>query len=86
MNDFTFWRSVSSQVAACMSSIDVHTGVFTNVLMVCTFMFMLAIFWSKMNKDPININNDDTQYEAIIAHHSKYMKGSDTHIDSLSFL
>ena len=69
-----------------MSSIDVHTGVFSNMLMVCTFMFMPAISWSKMNKDPININNDDVQYEAIIAHQSKYVKGSDTHKDSLSFL
>ena len=40
MQDFTFWRSVSSQVAVCKSSVDWHTGIFTNVLMACTFVFM----------------------------------------------
>ena len=39
-----------------------------------------------MNRDPININNDNAQYEAHKMHQNKYSKGSDTHKDSFSFL
>ena len=34
-----------------------------------------------MNMEPININNDDTQYEALKACQDKYVKHSDTHKD-----
>ena len=38
-----------------------------------------------MNRKPININNDDAQYEALKAHQDEYIKDNDTHKDSLSF-
>ena len=38
-----------------------------------------------MNRELININNDDAQYEALKACQDKYVKDSDTHKDSLSF-
>ena len=38
-----------------------------------------------MNREPRNINNDDTQYEAPEACQRKYSKDNDTHKDSLSF-
>ena len=46
MYNFSLCRSVSSRVAACMSSIDAHTGIFTDVIMACTFIFMPVISWS----------------------------------------
>ena len=39
----------------------------------------------QMNREPININNDDAKYEALKAHQDKYVKNSDTHKDLLSF-
>ena len=38
-----------------------------------------------MNGEPISINNDDAQYEAIKTHQHKYVKDSDTHKELLSF-
>ena len=35
--------------------------------------------------EPININADDEDYEALKAHQDKYLKGSDIQNDSLSF-
>ena len=46
MHDFSFWGSASSQVTACMYSYEVHTGIFSNVLMTCMFMFMSVDSWS----------------------------------------
>ena len=43
---FSFWRSVSFQIAAYMYFIDVHTGMFTDVMIACTFMFLSVISWS----------------------------------------
>ena len=39
----------------------------------------------QMNREPININNDDIHYEVLKAHHNKYVKNNDTHKDPLSF-
>ena len=39
----------------------------------------------QINREPININSKDAQYEALKAHQSKYIKENDTHKDSLSF-
>ena len=39
----------------------------------------------EMNREPIKINNDDAQYEALKAHQHKDVKNNDTHKDSLSF-
>ena len=39
----------------------------------------------KMNREPLNIDNNDAQYEALKAHYDKYIKGTDTNKDSLSF-
>ena len=41
---------------------------------------------SEMNRETININNDDTQYEAFKAHQDINVKDNDTHEESLSFL
>ena len=38
-----------------------------------------------MNREPIDITNDDAQYEDLKAHQSKCMKDRDTHKDPLSF-
>ena len=38
-----------------------------------------------MNREPININNDDGHYKALKICHNKYIKDSDTHKASLSF-
>ena len=43
---FTFCRWVSSHVANCMSSMDVHTEIFNDVLMALTFIIIPAISWS----------------------------------------
>ena len=40
---------------------------------------------TQMNKDPMIINNDEHQYEALKAHQDKYIKENDTSKDSLSF-
>ena len=40
----------------------------------------------QINREPININNDDVQYRAFKAHQSKYITDSDTHKESPSFL
>ena len=37
---------MSCQVAAYISSIDVHTSIFTTVLMACTFIFIPVFSWS----------------------------------------
>ena len=42
--DFSFCRSASSQVTICMSSLDVHIGIFTDVMTVC--ILMPEISWS----------------------------------------
>ena len=39
----------------------------------------------QMNRVPININNDDAQYEALKVQQSKYIKDNDTHKDLFSF-
>ena len=39
----------------------------------------------QMNKDPIDISNNDAQYEALKAYQNKYVKNNDNHKDSLSF-
>ena len=39
----------------------------------------------QINREPININTEGEHYEALKAHQDKYLKGSDTHKDSLSF-
>ena len=46
MYNFSLLRSASCWVATCMSSMDVHVRIFTDVLMACTFMFMGVISWS----------------------------------------
>ena len=38
-----------------------------------------------INKEPININNDNVQYEALKVHQGKYVKNTDTCKDLLSF-
>ena len=38
-----------------------------------------------MNREPTNINADDKHHDAIKAYQDKYLKGNDTHKDSLSF-
>ena len=43
MYDSSFLRSASYLVATCMSSIDVHTGIFTDVLTGSMFMPMPVI-------------------------------------------
>ena len=39
----------------------------------------------QMNREPININNNDACYEALTAHQSKYIKDKDIHKDSFYF-
>ena len=46
MYDFSFCRWATSCVSSCMSSNDVHTGIFTAVLMAFTLLFMPVISWS----------------------------------------
>ena len=46
MYNLSLWRPASSWVAAWISSIDMHIGIFTDVLMACMFMFMSVISWS----------------------------------------
>ena len=41
--DFSFCRWVSSCVAGCMSSMEVHTCIITDALMALTFMFIPVI-------------------------------------------
>ena len=43
---FSFCRLVSSCVAACMSSMGVHTGIFTDVVIALTFMLIPENTWS----------------------------------------
>ena len=43
---FSFCTWVSSHVAASMSSMQVHTGIFSDVLMTFTFMFIPVISWT----------------------------------------
>ena len=38
-----------------------------------------------MNRESININHDDAQSDVLKAHQDKYVKGNNTHKDSLSF-
>ena len=38
-----------------------------------------------MNREPININNDNAHYEALKVGQNKYIKGNDTDKDSLPF-
>ena len=40
----------------------------------------------QMFREPIHINNDDAQYEALRAHQNKYVKNNDTHKDPSVFL
>ena len=40
----------------------------------------------QMNREPINVNNDDTCYEALEAHQKKYDKDNDTQKDPYLFL
>ena len=40
----------------------------------------------KMNRDLINVNNDDLPHEALEAHQGKYYKGKDTQKDSPNFI
>ena len=46
MYDFSFCRLAPSSAATCMSSIDVHNGIPTAVLMAFTFIFIPVISWS----------------------------------------
>ena len=39
----------------------------------------------QMNREPININNDDAYYETLKACQNKYFKNNDTHKDTLPF-
>ena len=45
----------------------------------------IRVLLPQMSRDPININNNNDQYEAPKAHQDKYVKDSDTYEDSLSF-
>ena len=45
MYDLSFCKWASSCVASCMSSMDVHRGIFTDMLMTFTFTFMPEISW-----------------------------------------
>ena len=38
-----------------------------------------------MNRKPININNNESQYESLNVHQDKYVKANDTHNNLLSF-
>ena len=38
----------SSSVVFCMSSMDVHMGISTDVLMLCVLIFMHDIYWSQL--------------------------------------
>ena len=42
----SYWRFASTWAAACMSCIDVHTGILTDMLMAFGFMLMPVISWS----------------------------------------
>ena len=35
----------------------------------------------QIHREPINVNNDDVQYEALKAHQNKYVNNDDTHKD-----
>ena len=39
----------------------------------------------QMNREPFNINADNDYYEVLKVHQDRYLKGSDTHKDLLSF-
>ena len=53
--NFRIYRLTSWWVASCISSMDVHIGIFTDVLMACTFMFMpmisLSLFSVQLFRD-----------------------------------
>ena len=46
----------------------------------------IRALFPQMNREPININVDKEHCETLKVHHDKYLKGSDRHKGSLSFL
>ena len=49
------------------------------------FIWPIRSLLPQMNREPISINNDDAQYEALKVCQNKSVKKKDTHKDSLSF-
>ena len=66
--------------------IDTHRYRATQSCHSVIFNMPMRSFLAKMNREPININNKDAQYEAIETQQDKYVKNNDPCKDSLSSL
>ena len=73
----------SGQVETCIRSTPVGAGLHSPAMLL--FNRPIRGILPKMNRGPININNDGTQYKALKSCQDKYVNGNDICKDSLSF-